>query len=121
MPCRARTYPDIKCIRISDVFMLYVKLQKCNQPVSFMSVIFNHTECRVKGCVLILQSCAEGLAGLTVMTRIIDQHNQMIELYRYLHAQAGAASAKELLQSLITMEEHEAMQMVMGNNRLQDV
>ncbi|WP_417533133.1 ATPase [Marinobacterium stanieri] len=57
----------------------------------------------------------------SVMSRIIDQHNQVIELYRYLHAQAGAASAKELLQSLITLEEHEAMQMVMGNNRLQDV
>lgn len=57
----------------------------------------------------------------SLMARIIDQHNQVIELYRYLHAQEGAPSAKELLQNLIELEEHEAMQMALGSNRLNDI
>lgn len=57
----------------------------------------------------------------SLMARIIEQHNRVIELYRYLHAQEGAPSAKELLQNLIELERHEAMLMAMGSNRLQDI
>ncbi|MFC6673528.1 ATPase [Marinobacterium aestuariivivens] len=56
-----------------------------------------------------------------VMARILEQHNQVIELYRYLRAQSGAASARDLLQNLIALEEHEAMQMAQGSNRLEDI
>lgn len=57
----------------------------------------------------------------SLMARIIDQHNRVIELYRYLHSQEGAPSAKALLQNLIELEQHEAMQMAMGSNRLNDI
>ncbi|WP_020683986.1 hypothetical protein [Marinobacterium rhizophilum] len=63
----------------------------------------------------------DGLDIQDVMARVLDQHHQVIELYRYLRAQSGAASAKELLQNLIALEEHEAMQMAQGSDRLGDI
>jgi hypothetical protein len=68
--------------------------------------------------------CNEGYDRLDVneiMAKILDQHKQVIELYRYLYAQSGASSAKKLLQNLIALEEHEAMQMAQGSNRLGDI
>lgn len=57
----------------------------------------------------------------SLMVRIIDQHNRVIELYRYILSQEGAPSAKALLHKLIELEQHEAMQMTMGGNRLNDI
>ncbi|MCP8689342.1 ATPase [Marinobacterium sedimentorum] len=53
-----------------------------------------------------------------LMARILEQHNLAIELYRYLFAQSSGGSARELLQNLIDIETHAAMQMSQGGNRL---
>tara|TARA_R110001599_G_scaffold200428_1_gene397138 strand:+ start:1291 stop:1749 length:459 start_codon:yes stop_codon:yes gene_type:complete len=52
---------------------------------------------------------------------IVDQHQQVIDLYRYLSTRADIPSAKELLESLKSLEEHEIMRMVHSANRLEDM
>ncbi len=56
-----------------------------------------------------------------IMAVIVDQHQQVIELYRYLAAQAVVPSAIELLETLRSLEEHEAMRMVHSAHRLDDM
>jgi hypothetical protein len=55
------------------------------------------------------------------MEVISDQHQQVIELYRYLYLRADIPSAKELLENLKSLEEHESMLMSQGANRLSDM
>lgn len=56
-----------------------------------------------------------------IMTVIVDQQQQVIELYRDLFARADIPSARELLENLKSLEEHEAMLMSQGANRLNDL
>lgn len=56
-----------------------------------------------------------------VMDVIVDQHQQIIELYRFIGSRAGAQSATELLDTIKTLEEHEVMRMVHSANRFRDM
>lgn len=56
-----------------------------------------------------------------IMEIITDQHEQIIDLYRSLHARMGTAATQELLESLVSLEEHEAMQITQGANRMQEM
>ena len=61
------------------------------------------------------------LDATEIMARVVDQHQQVIELYRYLFTRADIPSARALLENLKSLEEHEAMQMSQGANRLSDL
>ena len=70
------------------------------------------------------QHCDAPFAKLNaeqIMAVIIEQHQQVIELYRYLFSRADIPSAQELLAGLKSLEEHEAMQMSQSANRLNDL
>lgn len=70
------------------------------------------------------EKCHQPFARLTtneISETIFKLHSDVIELYRFLLAQAGAPSAIELLQQLLDLEEHEAMQMANGTNQLEDL
>ncbi|AUD78840.1 MULTISPECIES: ATPase [Kangiella] len=56
-----------------------------------------------------------------IMDVIIEQHQQVIELYRYLASRAEIPSAMELLNSLLSLEEHEMMRIVQSSNRFSDL
>ena len=56
-----------------------------------------------------------------IMEVIVDQHQQVIELYSYLFSRAEVPSAKELLDNLRSLEKHEAMRMSQSANRLNDI
>lgn len=56
-----------------------------------------------------------------IMEVLVDEHQQVIELYRYLVSRADISSAKELLESLVALEEHEMMLMSHAANRLHDL
>ena len=58
---------------------------------------------------------------LLIIAETLSQHEQVIELYRYLHSRADMPEAIELLSQLLDLEEHEAMQMSHSANRLQDM
>lgn len=66
--------------------------------------------------------CETPFTELTVtqiMAVIVDQHQQVIELYRYLASRAEIPSAKELLEELRSLEDHEIMRMVQSSNRFE--
>jgi len=62
-----------------------------------------------------------GLSATDIMTVIVDQHQQIIDLYRHLLSQVDISSAKELLESVKSLEEREAMKVSQGVNRLSDL
>lgn len=61
------------------------------------------------------------LDATQIMAVIVDQHQQVIELYRYLASRANIPSARELLESLQGLEEHEMMRMAQSANRFDDM
>ena len=56
-----------------------------------------------------------------IIHEVMEQHNQVIELYRNLSERADIPEARELLESLHSFEEHEAMQMTQTANRFSDM
>ncbi|WP_237055672.1 ATPase [Microbulbifer sediminum] len=56
-----------------------------------------------------------------IMDMVADQHQQVIELYRYLHARADTDTTRELMAEVKELEERETMQMTQGANRLEDM
>lgn len=61
------------------------------------------------------------LDATQIVEVVVEQHQQVIELYRYLASRADIPSAKELLESLRSLEEHEMMRMVQSTNRFNDL
>jgi hypothetical protein len=61
------------------------------------------------------------LDAVQIMDVIVDQHQQVIELYRHLASQPVIPSALEMLTSLRSLEEHEIMRMVQSTNRFGDM
>jgi rubrerythrin len=61
------------------------------------------------------------LDATQIMDVIVDQHQQVIEMYRYLAGRAEISAAREMLESLLSLEEHEMMRMVQSANRLEDI
>lgn len=61
-----------------------------------------------------------GLDPADIMVRIEHEHNQLIALYRHLRGQVDRSAAQEMLDQLIALEEHEAMSIAQGANRLND-
>lgn len=61
------------------------------------------------------------LDAAQIMEVIVDQHQQVIELYRYLASRADIPSARELMESLRSLEEHEMMRMTQSTNRFSDM
>lgn len=62
----------------------------------------------------------EGLTTLEIMAVVMEQHKQIIELYRHLHERADNTEIRDLLGQLVALEEHEAVSMAQGANRLED-
>lgn len=61
------------------------------------------------------------LDAAQIMDVVVDQHQQVIELYRYLASRADIPSAEELMESLRSLEEHEMMRMAQSANRFGDL
>ncbi|KAE8437967.1 ATPase, partial [Vreelandella piezotolerans] len=56
-----------------------------------------------------------------ICREVFDFHEQTINLYRTLVGKAEIPEAKELLDSLLALEEHEAMRLVRQTGRMNDV
>lgn len=52
---------------------------------------------------------------------VFDLHNQVIDLYRYLESRAEIPEARDLLQLLLGMEEHETMRLARQAARIGDL
>lgn len=56
-----------------------------------------------------------------VMHSLLVIHDRIIDLYRYLSTRADASSAAELLNGLLTLEQHEVMRMMRDVEELEDL
>lgn len=56
-----------------------------------------------------------------IMSVVSDQHDQVIELYRYLYGRADIEETRELMEELKSLEEQQIKQMVQGVNRMRDM
>lgn len=61
------------------------------------------------------------LSTAEIIQYIVQQHDVLIGLYRHLQSQIPADNAAALLQDLVDMENHEAMQMVKNYEELEDL
>tara|TARA_R110002167_G_scaffold164023_1_gene360915 strand:+ start:1365 stop:1814 length:450 start_codon:yes stop_codon:yes gene_type:complete len=52
-----------------------------------------------------------------IVTKLVHEHEQIIELYRYLYWRAETVSAQDLLKQLLMLEEHQAMKINRALNR----
>ncbi len=53
------------------------------------------------------------LSALTIneiVAKLVHEHQQLIELYRFLYWRAESGSAQDLLKQLLTLEEHQALE-----------
>ena len=56
-----------------------------------------------------------------IMGVVTEQHDQVIDLYRYLHTKAEIPSTQELMDELESLESQETRQMVQGANRMHEI
>lgn len=57
----------------------------------------------------------------SILQSVLAMHDKMVELYRYLAEKAHAPSTEQLLNSLLDLEQHEAMRMARDTDMLEDV
>ncbi|MFN3132498.1 ATPase [Roseibium sp.] len=70
------------------------------------------------------RSCTAPFSKMTfdeICRTVFDVHNQAIDLYRELLGRADIPEARELLQSLLEIEEHETMRLAQQTNRIRDM
>ncbi|SFH42997.1 hypothetical protein [Modicisalibacter xianhensis] len=61
------------------------------------------------------------MSTVGVMRSLLAIHDRIIDLYRYLATHAEVPSVEELLNSLLALEQHEAMRMVRDAEELEDL
>lgn len=56
-----------------------------------------------------------------LLAAVVDLHEQLTDLYRYLHSRCAATPAAATFEQLLDMERHEMERLAQGANRLQDI
>ncbi|MBL4799422.1 MAG: ATPase [Oleispira sp.] len=56
-----------------------------------------------------------------IVAVVVEKHQYLLSLFRFLAMQAAIPSTKELLNALSFFEEHEIMKIVQATNRFEDV
>lgn len=56
-----------------------------------------------------------------IIATVIDMHEMVIDLYRYLMGRAESPTPRELVEGLLDMEEHEAMLMARDARSMEDL
>lgn len=73
---------------------------------------------------LLHEVCAvpmEGMSTAEIMQNIVQQHEQILALYRHLELRLPRGHAQQLMSDLAEMEHHESMQMVKNQQLLEDL
>jgi hypothetical protein len=56
-----------------------------------------------------------------IISAVVEQHQYLLSLFKFLAMQSVTASTQELMEELISFEEHETMKMVQATNRFEDM
>lgn len=70
------------------------------------------------------RACDKAFASMTldeICVSVFELHNQVISMYRYLVGRAEIPEARELIEALLHMEEHETMRLAQQTNRIRDM
>ncbi|MYL24331.1 ATPase [Halomonas alkaliantarctica] len=70
------------------------------------------------------QNCDSPYASMSfqeICQEVFDFHDQVTDLYRHLIGKAEIPEAKELLESLLDLEQHEAMRLARQTERMDDI
>ncbi len=70
------------------------------------------------------RACDAPYASMTfeeIYQSVFDLHNQVTELYRYLLGRAEIPEARDLIESLLEMEQHETIRLAQQSNRIRDI
>jgi len=73
---------------------------------------------------LLDEVCAAPLAGFSttkIMQSIVQQHENILTLYRHLESRLPRGHAQQLMSDLAEMEHHESMQIVKNQQLLEDI
>ena len=63
----------------------------------------------------------ENLPAEEIISKIEEEHSQIVELYKFLASRAVATPAVDLLEELAALEKHEAMRLSSASNLLGDI
>lgn len=70
------------------------------------------------------RDCDAPFASMTfdeICTAVFDLHEQVTGLYTYLLSRAEIPEARELIEALMDMEQHETMRLAQQSNRIRDM
>jgi hypothetical protein len=56
-----------------------------------------------------------------ILAEVGEEHNEIVELYRYLYGRAGTTPATELLRELVDLEEYETMRLMQEASRTNEM
>lgn len=73
---------------------------------------------------VVIRYCDTRLADMStneIIQRVYHQHAEIIDLYKHVRIRVKSASAEELLNQLLSLEEHELMHMAQGAGRIDDL
>lgn len=61
------------------------------------------------------------MTSTEIMAVVMEEHEQVIQLYRYLYGRAGTSPAQELLRELVDLEQNQAMLLSQEGNRAEEM
>jgi len=70
------------------------------------------------------EQCSDDFRDKTaneIITEVLAMHEKMIDLYRYMASRAEVPSTRALMESLLELEEHEAMRLARDTGRMADL
>lgn len=118
---RARMLLDYLADHEAELERVVAEYEQRADPKALKTYVYDYLEHRP---IRTHRTCDDHYASLDfdgICREIFDFHDQVIDLYRSLVGKAVIPEAKQLLESLLEFEEHEAMRLSRQTGRMQDV
>jgi tRNA A37 N6-isopentenylltransferase MiaA len=100
---------------------LLKKTEETADPKALKTWCYEYFE---KNPVVTHKHCEKPFADMNpeeIINEVMSLHEQVIDVYRQLNDQFETPSATRLIEALLQLEQHEAMRIAHGSNRLQDI
>ncbi|MBS9405239.1 ATPase [Halomonas sp. TRM85114] len=118
---RARMLLDYLADHEAELERVVAEYERRADPKALKTYVYDYLEHRP---IRTHRTCDGHYASLDsegICREIFDFHDQVIDLYRSLVGKAAIPEAKQLLESLLELEEHEAMRLARQTGRMKDV
>lgn len=118
---RARMLLDYLADHEAELERVVAEYERRADPKALKTYVYDYLEHRP---IRTHRTCDAHYASLDVegiCREIFDFHDQVIDLYRSLVGKAAIPEAKQLLEALLELEEHEAMRLARQTGRMKDL